>query len=111
LELFQSHELELLLKQLTGYIHLMPEPMYNFKQNFLIPGFMNYFEQFAEYLCQNHKTLEGRDRDFISSIYNIFAIVAGEAVAAYYLEAESLNCLTPALKRMGGFLEKGVCYF
>ena len=89
----------------------MTEPMYNFKQNFLIPGFMNHFEQFAEYLCQNHKTLEGRDRDFISSIYNIFAMVAGEAVAACYIEAESLNCLTPALKRTGSYLERGVCYF
>jgi hypothetical protein len=39
------------------------------------------------------------------------ALATGEALGAYYLEAETLNRLTPELKRIDRLLGKGVCYF
>ncbi len=103
--------LDLLLRQVIGDTVFTLEEQYNFKQNFLIPDFMKHLENFAGYLYSKHHTLEGRGKDFISCIYKIFAITTGEGPGAYYLESESLNRLTPDLKRIDQLLGKGVCYF
>lgn len=102
--------LSVLLKEIVDNTSIAPEQKYNLKHNFLISDFMKRFENFAEYICSKHYTLEGRERDFISCLYKIYAAVAGEALGAYILEAETLNRLTPELKRIDYLLGKGVCY-
>jgi glycosyltransferase involved in cell wall biosynthesis/2-polyprenyl-3-methyl-5-hydroxy-6-metoxy-1,4-benzoquinol methylase len=113
LEVFSGEDggLGLLLREIVdGDDAFILKQKYNFKQNFLIPDFMKRLENFAEYLCSKHHTLNGREKDFISCIYKILAVAAGEALGAYYLEAETLNRLTPELKRIDRLLGKGVCY-
>jgi|GEM_PF-954772 len=106
-----SRGLELLLKEIVGDTVLMPEQKYNFNQNFLIPYFMKQIEDFVAYLRRKNYTLEGREKDFTSCLYKIFAMVTGEALGTFYLEAETLNYLTPHLKRVDYILGNGVCYF
>lgn len=110
-KIHEDSGLELLLREIVGDTAFMPEQKYNFNQNFLVPYFMKHLENFTAYLYSENHTLEGREKDFISCLYKIFAIVAGEALGAYYLEAENLNRLTPDLKRIDYLLGKGVCYF
>ncbi|MCC6544057.1 MAG: glycosyltransferase family 2 protein [Nitrospirae bacterium] len=87
-----------------------PQNMYNFKQNILIPNIMNYLNQFSEYLLARHNTLSGREEDFVACIYKIYAMTVGDAIGAYYLEAESLNRVTSELNKIDEILAKGVCY-
>jgi|GEM_PF-1472188 glycosyltransferase involved in cell wall biosynthesis len=100
-----------LLGQIAGDIVLLPEQRYNFKRNFIIPDFMDRFGNFAEYLYCKHHTLKGREKDFISCIYKIFAMTAGSALGTYYLEEETLNRLSPRLREIDRLLGEGVCYF
>ena len=72
---------------------------------------MNNIGQFTEHICGKHQTLKGREKDLVACIYRIFSITAGEAVGAYYIEAETLNRLSPDLRRMDRLLGRGVCYF
>ena len=103
--------LDALLRQVIGDNVFTPEQLYNFKQNFLIQDFMNNIGQFTEHICGKHQTLKGREKDLVACIYRIFSITAGEAVGAYYIEAETLNRLSPDLRRMDRLLGRGVCYF
>ena len=102
--------LDLLLKQIIGDTAFTAKRLYNFKQNFLIPDFMNRFRRFAEYLYHKNQTLKSREKDFVSCIYKIFAMTGGESLGAYYIEQESLNRLTPDLKRIDRLLARGICY-
>lgn len=111
-KIYEDSGLELLLREVVGGdTALMLRQKYNFDQNFLISDFMKHFEDFTTYLCSKHHTLKGREKDFILCLYKIFAMTAGEALGAYYLEAETLNRLTSDLKRIDYLLGKGVCYF
>ncbi|NOZ26197.1 MAG: methyltransferase domain-containing protein [Nitrospirae bacterium] len=103
--------LDMLIAEIKGDGVTASEPEHDFSRSFLIHDFMKEFQRFTDYLCRNHNTLDGREEDFVSCIYKIFATTAGEAVGAYFLEAETLNRLTPDLKRIDRMLGKGVCYF
>lgn len=103
--------IELLLRDITGNTAFSLEQKYNFRESFLIQNFMKRFQDFTDYLYCKHTTLAGREKDFVSCIYKIFAVTAGESLGAYYLEAEALNRLTPDLKRIDRLLGKGVCYY
>jgi rhamnosyltransferase len=83
---------------------------YDFKKNFLIPDFMARFNDFAKYLCKNHSTLEGRDKDFSGTIFKIFAQSAGDYLGTYYIEEETMGRLTPELEGLNHSLGKGICY-
>jgi 2-polyprenyl-3-methyl-5-hydroxy-6-metoxy-1,4-benzoquinol methylase/glycosyltransferase involved in cell wall biosynthesis len=114
LEAFSGEDggLGLLLREIVdGDAIFILKQKYNFKQNFLISDFMKHLENLTAYLCSKQHTLNGREKDFISCLYKIFAVTAGDALGAYYLEAETLNRLTPELKRIDRLLGKGVCYF
>lgn len=106
-----NNNLDLLLRQVFGDGVFLNVQQHHFKENFLIPYFMKYFGYLTSYLCKNHYTLKDREKEFISCLYKIFAMTAGEALGKYYLEAETLNRLTPELKRIDRLLGKGVCYF
>lgn len=103
--------LGLLVKQIAGNIVLPSEQKYTFKQNVLLSDLIKRIGDFTEYLCANHPTFIGREKDFISCIYKIFAMVAGDALGVFYLESESLNRLTPDLKRIDHILDKEAHYF
>ncbi len=103
--------MELLLGEITGNTDFSLEQKCNFTESFLIQNFIKRFQDFTDYLYRKHATLAGREMDFVSCIYKIFAVTAGEALGAYYLEAETLNRLTPELERIDRLLGKGVCYF
>lgn len=103
--------LNLLLREVIGEKSVSPEQKYNFKHNFLISDFMKHFENFTKYLYSRHQNLKGREDDFISCLYKIFAMTAGYALGTYYIEAEALNRLTPDLRRLDLLLKKGICHF
>ncbi len=106
----RDDELEKLLKEVIGD-RFFALGKYNVKENFLIQDFMNRFQNFTDYLYRKHHTLDGREKDFISSVFKIFAITAGEALGSYYIEAETLNRLSHDLKKIDHLLAKGVCYY
>ncbi len=99
-----------LINELFIDVPLSSEYQYNFKQNCLTHIFMQLIEEFAEYLCQNQQSLEGREDEFIDSIYKLFAIEAGSKLGLYYLEVELSNRLTPLHQRIDHLLASGVCY-
>jgi 2-polyprenyl-3-methyl-5-hydroxy-6-metoxy-1,4-benzoquinol methylase/glycosyltransferase involved in cell wall biosynthesis len=98
------------LREVIGDRVFTVEQKYNFTESFLLHDFMERFQDVTDYLYRKHHTLDGREKEFVSCVYKIFAITAGEALGAYYLEAESLNRLTPELERIDLILGKGVCY-
>jgi len=100
--------LEPLLSEIVGTDAFMREEKYNFSQNLLIPSFMESVEDLTGYLHKKDYTLKEREKDFISRLYKIFAMVAGEALGAFYHEAKTLNRLTSHLKRTDYILGKGV---
>ncbi len=106
----EKNSLHSLINEVFTDVHLDPEQQYNFRQNFITPLFMKRFEEFAEHLCLRHQSLEGREEEFIDCIYKLFAMEAGAKLGFYYLEAESLNRLTPDINRADNLLAKGVCY-
>jgi len=110
-EISSDHSLDLLLEKIEGNNARDMVFTYDFRHNVLLPGFMESFEQFSGHLCNNSDSLQGRESDIVSAVYKIFARTAGIALGAYYLEAESLQKLTPELKRTDGLLGEGVCYF
>jgi len=99
-------ELSLLIKKITGYCSCSPDQSLKINQNFLFPEFISMFGQFTEYLCSKHQTLSGRQDDFISCIYKIFAVTAGEVLGAFYLESETLNNLSGHIKNMDEMLRR-----
>ncbi len=109
-DFYKEKGLNLLLKEIVDDTSITPEQKYNFKHNFLISDFMKRFENFAAYISSRRYSLKDRENDFIACIYKIFAMIAGDALGAYYLEAETLNRLTPELKKIDYLLGKGVCY-
>ena len=99
-----------LIKQLTKDMAFTPERRYNFKKNLFISTFMTHFKEFAEYLYNNQRTLKDREKEFVSSIYKIFAMAAGNGTGLYHIELEASKRLTPELKIIDRLLGKGVCY-
>lgn len=104
-------DFEGLLKELIGDIPFTAETKYDFKRNFLISDFMNRFEDFTEFLYRTNLDLNGREEEFITCIYKIFAQVAGEAVGVFYLEKESMNRLDDEIARINQLSEKEACHF
>lgn len=102
--------LESVLREVIGDSVFTAEQKCNFTESFLLHDFMKRFQDVTDYLYRNHRTINGREKEFISCIYKVFAITAGEALGAYYLEAETLNRLTPELEKIDRILGKGVCY-
>lgn len=100
-----------LLKEAIDDFSHEPEQLYNFRQSVMLSDFMNNFKEFAEYLCSRHISLSNEKEDFNTSVFKLFAGTAGEVLSAYYLEAETLNRLSPDLRRIDELLGKGVCYF
>jgi glycosyltransferase involved in cell wall biosynthesis len=98
-----------LCETIQGNIH-EPEKKYNFRQDVIVPNFMDYLSRFSEFICSTFQSLENREQDFISSVFKIFSMAAGVALGVFYLEAESLNNLTPELERIDHLLGEGVCY-
>lgn len=99
-----------LIRQITTGVTLKPEHKYSFRKNPFVSSFMGQFSDLAEYIYKNHGSLQNREKEFISSIYNLFAITAGNAIGLYYIELEALNRLTPELEKIDRLLGKGVCY-
>lgn len=99
-----------LIREITKDMTFTPQRKYNFRKNLLISLFMSHFREFSEYLYNNHRTLKDREKEFIASIYNLFAMTAGNGIGLYYIELEASNRLTPELKIIDQLLGKGVCY-
>ncbi len=80
------------------------------EKNFLISEFMRLLEELGKSLCSQKAKFKKGNEDIVSRIYRIFALVAGEALASYYLYSESLRRQGEGLKKIDGLLGRGhVC--
>ena len=99
-----------LIGQIVAHAVIKPEQKYDFKKNFLISDFMSRFKDFANFICNNRATLEGREQDFFDTVVKIFAQSAGDSFGTFFIEEETLGRLTPSLVALNHSLGKGVCY-
>ena len=99
------------LLDLLGIAVPAPGGYADYKKNFLIPKFMEDIGHLVDFLSTRQFPAAEREKDLISCIYKTLAATVGEALGIYYLEAETLDHLTDALKRMDQVLADGVCYF
>lgn len=106
----QSDGMGSLLRLIINDAVLMRERKYNFRKNLFISNFMNHFKEFSEYLYHNQRNLKGREKEFIESIYKIFAMTAGNGLGLYYLELEASNRVTSEMKKLDLLFGRGVCY-
>jgi hypothetical protein len=100
--------LDLLFKQLFKESPNVSDSKYDFKRNFLIPEFMKLLEEFGEYLCENARIFTGQEEKFVSVIYKIFAMIAGEALGAYYLYSTSLDHKTTDMEKIDMLLGEAI---
>jgi hypothetical protein len=77
-------------------------------QNKLI--FLQYdwvLNNFFEYL-EIYDTLEGKNEEFLQSLYKIFAVIAGASIASYYLHALSTGDVDNEMRAIDTYLCEGV---
>ena len=73
----------------------------------VLPELVSSLERFLPYL---YSPMERKDpstvrEDLIQSLYKVFALAAGRCLAFFFLEARTLDLLTPPLDRMDALLE------
>jgi rhamnosyltransferase len=99
-----------LIRQIASHATICPEQKYDFKKNFLISDFMVRFKDFANFLCNNFTTLEGRDQEFNDTILKILAQSAGDRLGYFFIEMETQGHVTTDMKKLDHELGKGICY-
>ncbi len=103
--------LESLCPGVFGAPVFLPGERHQFHRNFLVSHFLRGVGQFAEFLGARQSSLKGREEEFLSALHKILAAAVGEALGAYFLEAETRGRLTGDLTGMDRLLAKGVCSF
>jgi hypothetical protein len=105
-----GQRLKVMIKDIVTDVEIVPERQCDFKKNCVLTDFMRYFESFAEYIINRKNILVLTKADFISSVFNIFAMAAGEVTGAFYVESESMENLSQELKRVDRILEENGSY-
>jgi glycosyltransferase involved in cell wall biosynthesis len=104
------HRFENLLHRLTGESGSEMDGVYDHKRSLLVPRFLQHYESFIRLIFGTQGVCESKEKDFGSAIYKLFAMTAGEMIAAYYLEAEATNRLTADIKRADSLLGEDAKY-
>jgi hypothetical protein len=104
-EVVQDGDLGILLRQMIRGKYSAQEHELNSAKNIIFSDFMKRFLNFSEYLCCKHTTLYGRQDDFVSSIYKIFAITVGEIMGSYHIESMTANNLSHELQEIDRLLK------
>lgn len=98
-----------LLAQL-GIIDINP-PLAPLNKNIMLSIFMERLQDFSWYVCHQHKTLHGRQTQFVDCLYKILGTIAGEALGSFYLEQETSGKIDDELLRLEKLMGYGVTYF
>lgn len=97
---YGDDEAGLLLREVIGDLQLTTEEKYRFKKNFVIPDFIRYLDEFAEFAYRQRYSFREREKDFQMCLYKIFIQVVGETLGIYYLEMKTLGRFIVDLKRL-----------
>ena len=103
----KGHRLDDAILAITRHITRQPDNS-DKAQNKLI--FLQYdwvLNNFFEYL-EIYDTLEGKEEEFLESLYKIFAVIAGASIASYYLHALLTGDVDNEMRAIDAYLCEGV---
>ena len=109
--LYAETRLYNLFQKLFENVSLDHRKKFRYQQSILISNFMGKIKEFIDYLFSNYSASELKSAELLSSLYKIYAMAVGEALGTFYLEARSLDLVSPEIERIDKFIEKEIHHF